>query len=210
MSIGGIPFFVETPGDAMAHYFIDSPDLPDNEKKIAFSFRNQSFAFTTNSGLFSHARVDAASAILIENIPALQGSLLDLGCGYGVVGIVLAKLYGLSMTMSDVNPKALRYAARNAEANGVEAAIVHSDCFDSIHDRFDAIALNPPIHAGKETVYRMYEGSHAHLRSGGSLFVVIQKKHGAETTLKKLEDIFGQYSVLYRRKGVYVIECTKT
>ena len=166
------------------------------------------FNFLANNGLFSCDKIDAASILLLENIPPLTGQLLDLGCGYGTIGIVLAKKNPVALTMSDINRIALDYAAKNAALNQVEAEIVHSDGFENLSGVYDNIVLNPPIHAGKEVMYRLYAGAAEHLTPGGALYIVIQKKHGAESTQKVLRDIFSECNTLYKKKGLYVLQCT--
>jgi 16S rRNA (guanine1207-N2)-methyltransferase len=153
--------------------------------------------------------VDRATDILLENLPELSGRVLDLGCGYGVIGIVLAKIYNICVVMSDVNERALELAGRNAINNGAGdkiTRIVKSDGFENILESFDAIILNPPIHAGKSAVYKIYEDAYNYLNSGGRFFVVIQKKHGALSHKQKLEEIFTEVSVLYSKKGFYIFE----
>lgn len=129
----------------------------------------------------------------------------------GPVGTVLGALYPETarITMSDVNGRALALAERNSRANGVEAACVLSDGFEGLEGPFDAVVLNPPIHAGKSVIFGLYEGAFSHLREKGRLFVVIQKKHGAESTIARLEELFGGCEILYRKKGMYVLEARK-
>ena len=193
----------------MSHYFKDDPSLPDDEKTIRCSLLGHDFIFKTNAGIFSYTQIDRASQLLIEQITELSGSLLDLGCGYGVIGIALTKAYGLQLTMSDVNPRALAYAKHNAERNGTAAKIILSDCFENIGESFETIALNPPIHAGKNISYRMYAESYEHLNPGGSLYVVIQKKHGAGSAANELIKIFGACDLIYKKKGYYIYRCIK-
>jgi 16S rRNA (guanine1207-N2)-methyltransferase len=191
------------------HYFIENPEILTREREISLEVFGFSFRFLTNNGLFSCDKIDENSLTLIKNIPQINGDLLDLGCGYGLIGVVLAKKNEITLTQSDVNNSALEYARKNAKINSVSATFVLSDCFENISGTFDNITLNPPIHAGKETMFRMYEESAAHLRSGGSFFVVIQKKHGAESSLKKLNEIYTYCEILHRKKGCYVIQCKK-
>jgi len=190
----------------MNHYFIENPSLLTNERELELEIFDKKFKFLTNNGLFSCDKVDDASITLLKNIPPLEGTLLDLGCGYGTLGIVLAKEHGLALTMADINGIALGYATRNAKLNHVSATLIHSDSFANISDIFDNIVLNPPIHAGKEIMYRMYEESALHLAPGGSLYIVIQKKHGAESTIKKFKETFAQVNVLYKKKGCYILQ----
>lgn len=193
-----------------SHYFIEDETLESREEQFSYYFKSTKLTFLSNTGMFSPGHVDFATDLLLNELPPLSGSLLDLGCGYGVIGASLGKAYpDLAVTLSDVNGRALRYAKRNVEANGVHAALLKSDGFEDIEGSFDAITLNPPIHAGKEVIFSMYEGSFVHLNAGGSLYIVIQKKHGAESTIKKLKEVFGTCEILYKKKGYYILKATK-
>jgi len=193
----------------MSHYFIETPSLLTNERELELEIFDMKFKFLTNNGLFSCDKIDDASITLLKNILPLAGTLLDLGCGYGTLGIPLTKKYSLALTMVDINRIALDYATKNAYLNQVHVTPIHSDGFANISSSFDNIVLNPPIHAGKEIMYRMYKESAQHLEPGGSLFIVIQKKHGAESTIKKFEEIFARVDVLYKKKGCYVLQGKK-
>lgn len=194
----------------MNHYFIESKGEKQGVKTIAYAFAGRRFTFTTHDGLFSKDHVDPATDILLHTVPPLSGSLLDLGCGYGCIGIVLAKTYSLALTQADVNGAAVEAAKANCAANGVVGQVVQSDCFSGISGTFNTITLNPPIHAGKEVTYRMYEEAADFLQTGGRFYVVTLKKHGAESTLAKLQSVFGNCETLRRKKGYYVFCCTKT
>jgi 16S rRNA (guanine1207-N2)-methyltransferase len=194
----------------MSHYFIEDKSLEHDIKKIEYDFAGNRFKFTTDTGVFSRNRVDYATDILIMTIPPLTGSLLDMGCGYGCIGIVLAKTYALQLTQADVNQLALDLTKKNCEDNGVESVIVKSNCFENVSGLFDTIVINPPIHAGKAVTYKMYEDSLLHLNTGGRLYIVTLKKHGAESTYVKLKNTFGNCETLYKKKGYYVFCCTRS
>ena len=198
----------------MNHYFNSNEDLRHDEKIIEYIYKFKKFEFITDTGVFSKDGVDHATNILLENLPELSGKVLDLGCGFGCIGIVLAKIYDLEVFMSDVNERALDLAERNAEKNGVSDKIkkvIKSDGFEDIRESFDNIILNPPIHAGKSVVYRIYEEVYGHLNQGGRFFIVIQKKHGALSHKQKLGEIFGaeNINILYSKKGFYIFEMRK-
>lgn len=188
-----------------SHYFIDDDTVADKIERFNYYLGSTRIILESNAGLFSPGHVDAATDLLLQTIPPLEGSLLDLGCGYGVIGVSAAKAYGVRVTMADVTEKAVTFAKKNCKLNGVTAQVIKSDCFDSIDEKFDTITLNPPIHAGKEVIFKMYRGAFEHLNDGGKFYVVIQKKHGAESTIKQLEQIFGVCEVLYKKKGYYVL-----
>ena len=190
----------------MSHYFIENPDILTNERELDLEIFGMHFKFLTNNGLFSCDKIDDASRTMLENIPELHGKLLDLGCGYGVLGVTLAKKYNIDVTISDINSLALDYAKKNAKLNNVNIKAIHSDCFENISGTFDNIVLNPPIHAGKDIMYKMYSQAAQHLTPNGSLYVVILKKHGAESTHKKLNEIYNT-KIIYKKKGLFVFCC---
>ena len=194
----------------MNHYFKSNENLKHKESEREYIFKSVKFNFITDVGVFAKNGVDFATNILLENLPELSGQTLDIGCGYGCIGVVLARIYGenITVTMSDVNERALELAKKNAKINGVTTSIIKSDGFENLHENFDNIIINPPIHAGKAVIYKIYEEAKNHLNPGGRFFIVIQKKHGALSHKVKLEEIFGERncSVLYSKKGFCVFE----
>jgi len=198
----------------MSHYFINDKSLKPDVKYIDYEFKGGRFSFVTDSGVFSKNQVDYATDILLNTIaqsaqPCENCTLLDMGCGYGCAGIVLAKTYSVRLTQCDVNPAAAELTRLNCKRNAVESVVIESDCFDNVTGKYDMIVINPPIHAGKSVTYKMYEKSPEYLNDGGRLCIVTLKKHGAESTFVKLNQVFGNCEILYKRKGFYVFECQK-
>ena len=191
----------------MDHYFTGGRAYDGREYEIPYAYGGKQYRFISGAGVFSAKGIDAASDLLLRQMPPLSGSILDLGCGYGLIGVVLAKEHNLELTQVDVNPNAVSLAKRNCEINGVNAITVVSDGFEHITGSFDTIAVNPPIHAGKQTVFDLYAGALLHLNAGGALYVVIRKKHGAPSSAAYLENAFGNCDVLYRRKGYNILRC---
>ncbi|MCL1904442.1 MAG: methyltransferase [Oscillospiraceae bacterium] len=195
----------------MSHYFINDNSLNRDLKYIDYNFKGRAFKFATHDGVFSKNRVDYATDILLNTIPDVtqNGALLDIGCGYGCIGIVLAMHYSLKLTQADVNSAAVELTRYNCKYNGVKSNIIESNCFDGISGKFDIIVLNPPIHAGKAVTYKMYEGAKNRLNPGGVFYIVTLKKHGAESTFGKLNEVFkNRVNVIYKKKGHYVFECS--
>jgi 16S rRNA (guanine1207-N2)-methyltransferase len=197
----------------MNHYFSNNKNLKSGEIETEYIFKFTKFIFITDIGVFAKDGVDAATNILLENLPEIKKSsrVLDIGCGYGTVGVVLSRIYGCELVMSDVNERALDLAERNLKLNGASAGIIKSDGFENIAGKFDYIILNPPIHAGKSIIYKIYGDAREYLTPGGAFYLVIRKKHGALSHKQKLEEIFGgeNLSVLYYKKGVFVFEAKK-
>ncbi|MDO4546506.1 MAG: class I SAM-dependent methyltransferase [Clostridia bacterium] len=164
----------------------------------------------TDAGVFSKEGLDYGSRLLVESIPEASGRVLDLGCGWGAIGIILAKAFpGISLTMSDVNARAVELARRNCALNGVDARAVESDGMAKIEGTFDLIALNPPIRAGKKTVYDLFGQCFERLDAGGKLYIVIRKQQGAESAFKYLETLFASVRRVNRDKGYWIILCEK-
>ena len=196
---------------AKSHYFMSDENLKPNYKMIKYPYSGKILTFITNSGVFSPNYIDSASQLLVSILPALKGRVLDLGCGYGYIGIALKiKNPDIEIVLSDVNYRALECAKMNCDSNDIDAVIIESDGFESIHGNFDYIINNPPIHAGKEVVFRLYKEAFDHLKIGGYLFIIIQKKHGANSHSKKLIELFGSYSIIYKHKGYYIYSCKRT
>ena len=165
--------------------------------------------------MFSRREIDAGSRLLIASLPTMSaGKMLDLGCGYGAVGIAMAvSTPDLKVWMSDINARAVELAMRNSVANKVHdrVQVLQSDGFDAIPSdvTFDMITLNPPIRAGKSVVYRLYENAKEHLRNGGLFYVVIQKKQGAASSESYLREIGFEVKIIAKEKGYRVYECKK-
>jgi len=196
------------------HYYSKRPHSQLKTEEISCTLRNHSFTFTTGSGVFSKKGIDYGSRLLIETFeePEVLGAFLDLGCGYGPIGISLASTHAnRSVVMTDVNERAIYLTELNIKKNSiVNAKAFVSEGFNRIEaTEFAAIITNPPIRTGKKVVYPLMEESAERLCVGGELWVVIQKKQGAPSFLKFLETLFPEVTVVNRRKGYYIIRATK-
>lgn len=193
-------------------YYTREPESESRPAECAFAYRGHDLRFTTDAGVFSRGELDTGTRLLLEALPErLGGNILDLGCGWGPIGIsVKANWPGAEVWMADVNLRALAWSEKNAERNGVRVACVESDGFSALGDlTFDAVITNPPIRAGKQVIYRMFEEAFSHLRPGGSLYLVIRKQQGAESCLRFLESRFGSVKKLNRSGGFWVLEAQK-
>ena len=141
----------------------------------------------------------------------LTGSLLDMGCGYGVIGVTLGKRYpGLSVVMSDVNERAVELSRRNAQRNGVPARVMQSDGYADVpFRRMDWIVQNPPIRAGKSVIYAMFAEGARRLEPSGELWLVIRKQQGAESAVRYLKTLFGRVEAVSKKGGFWVLRCTQ-
>jgi len=196
------------------HYFSENPHSKSSPKKWKFNLKGKEYSFDSDAGVFSKNTVDFGSQLLIETftLPKAEGDLLDLGCGYGPVGISLAKENtDWHIVMSDVNARAVDLAAKNSVNNAVaNVDIIQSDSFENLADReFAAILLNPPIRAGKKLIYEMFENAADSLIAGGDFWIVIQKKQGAPSAKEKMEQLFGNAELMAKDKGYQILRSTK-
>ena len=136
-------------------------------------------------------------------------TLLDVGCGYGTLGLTLAKAQELEVTLVDINQRALDLARKNAAANQVSADIFQSNVYEQVTGQFHHIISNPPIRAGKQVVHEVISGSYDHLLADGDLTIVIQKKQGAPSAKAKMEEVFGNCETLKKDKGYYILRSVK-
>lgn len=198
------------------HYYTKNPETESKESSWSFRLRDREFRFISDSGVFSKKTVDFGSRLLIESVQLSEevaGDILDVGCGYGPMGLALAHAYPERLVeMVDVNERAMSLARRNAEANNIRnVKIYESNTYDQVpHGRqFAAIVSNPPIRAGKQVVHRILAEAHGHLLPGGTLTVVIQKKQGAPSAEQKMLEVFGNAEVIARDKGYWIIQSIK-
>ena len=198
----------------MSHYFQNDPNLASNLQKISFDIDGLHMSLWTDNGVFSKSRVDEGSfAFLKVLLPlGLSGKILDLGCGYGTIGLTIAMASPeASITLADINTRALALCEKNAQELGLSqrVTILQSDIYEKIEGQFDSIVVNPPIRAGKRVTYAMYEGAKQRLIDGGSLFIVIRKDQGAPSASKYIEELFGNITLLKRDKGYYIYQAKK-
>lgn len=192
----------------MGQYFTNQK-LKSNIKKINCLVRRKKFEFYTDNGVFSKDGLDFGSRLLLDFIPLEEvgGKVLDLGCGYGIIGIIINKITGAIVHMVDVNLRALHLADMNIELNKCENIYAYeSNCYESIDEKFNSIITNPPIRAGKKVVYEMIMGAKDYLEKDGKLFLVIRKQQGAKSMIRDLGEIYN-VSVLVKKSGYYVLKC---
>lgn len=195
------------------HYYTSRPGAAHDEQQFSFVLRGHELRFYTDAGVFSRDRVDFGSVLLIDNMRvASDARVLDVGCGYGPIGLTAAKLAEQGrVTMIDVNERAVNLARRNADLNGVENVDIRvSDVYSGVQGaEFDVILTNPPIRAGKEIVHRIFTEGHQLLSQGGEMWVVIQKKQGAPSALKKMQETYREVEEVNREKGYHIFRAVK-
>ena len=196
----------------MAHYFTDNRNLKEDRKDHSFRFSGRSFTFTTDHGVFSMQGIDYGTQVLLKALSEenVTGRLLDMGCGYGVIGVVSKTIFpACDVTMADINPRAAQLAENNCLLNGADCHILISDGFQEISDTFQWIVTNPPIRAGKKVIYAMFEDAYAHLNETGTFLAVIRRQQGAESALRKLKEVFGNCEVIAKDKGYWILKSIK-
>lgn len=197
------------------HYFTNKPNVVSETAAWTYTLRGREFKFVTDAGVFSKKTVDFGSRLLIEAFDfseMIPGDLLDVGCGYGPMGLALAKEDPeRKVEMVDVNERALGLAKQNASNNRLPNVLIHtSDIYESVvGEDFAAIVSNPPIRAGKEVVHGILTGAFELLKKGGTLTIVIQKKQGAPSAKAKMEETFGNAQVIVKDKGYWIIQSVK-
>lgn len=196
------------------HYYSAQPSSGHRYAEFSFELRGVNLQITTDAGVFSKNHLDTGTKILIQAIP-IKGefkTILDLGCGYGPIGLVLAKLLpGATVYMSDINERAVELAAKNAESNKVKNVVIKpGEGFTAFPgQKFDLIVTNPPIRAGKQVIYPLVEEAFQALYPGGWLAAVIMTKQGAKSLEKKFNEVFGSVAEWEKESGYRVVASQK-
>lgn len=190
----------------MSHYFTNDETIKSEIKKVNVRLKNQSLSFYTDNGVFSKKGLDFGTRTLLESLEPISGDVLDLGCGYGPIGIYLKKEFSVNVDMIDINQRSLDLARKNAVLNEVDVHIIESNGYQNIDKKYDYIITNPPIRVGKEILYSLLLGAKEHLKENGQLWFVIHKDQGAKTVAKDMEKAY-QVEIINKNKGFYIIKC---
>lgn len=193
----------------MGQYF-SNDDLVSNIKKYDTKLLGHFFSFYTDNGVFCKDYLDFGTRLLLESIPLdeVGDSVLDVGCGYGVIGIAVSKMTDAYIDMVDVNRRAIHLAKMNVRENAVHnIRVFESSCYTNVDKKYSTIITNPPIRAGKKIVYEIVFGAKEHLLESGKLFIVIRKEQGAKSLISDLKKEYN-VEVLERSKGFFIIKCS--
>ena len=199
--------------DKMSHYFENDQNLKSQLKKTNCSIFNKQFTFYTDNGVFAKNKIDYASRLLVESFLKLVNTrekncnLLDVGCGYGYMGIVIGGVLGCCIDLVDVNKRAVHLSERNIKLNNVKGRAFISNAYESVKNKYKYIITNPPIRAGKDVVLDILANAKGHLEDGGELWFVINKDQGAKS-IKKIMDECYKVEVVAKSKGFFVF-CAK-
>ena len=195
----------------MSQYFDNDKNIKSEKRLIKFNFNNKEFSIYSDNGVFSKDRFDYGTRVLLNSVDVdkLFGNVLDLGCGLGVVGIILGTFNkGINIDMVDINERAIDLAKNNLVLNNVKANVFVSDIYSNIDNKYDFIITNPPIRAGKNVIRGFLLGSYDYLKDDGILYFVMRKDHGVKSMIKELSVKFNT-SIVNKDKGFYVVLCTK-
>ncbi|MHC1734597.1 MAG: class I SAM-dependent methyltransferase [Erysipelotrichaceae bacterium] len=196
----------------MKHYFTDNRELPSDRKEISFRFLGYDYRFVSDAGVFSKGEADEGSLLLVKTVleEPLQSPLLDLGCGWGLMSLLLKHTRPqLQIVGTDINPRAIECARETSLKLNLPATFLVGDGTSALSDPFQTVILNPPIRAGKDVVYRLFQESYDILTKSGCLYVVIRRQQGAASAAKELERIFGNVSRIALKRGFEVLKASK-
>lgn len=192
------------------HYYTPQPESKHKPGQVSYTYRGEALRFETDSGVFSRTEIDKGTDILLCALPeSVAGDVLDMGCGYGVIGVTVGKHWkDTRITMADVNERACGLSRQNAQSNRVAAQVVVSDGYEKVLDQqYDLILQNPPIRAGKAVIYKMFADAARCLKEGGQLWLVIRKQQGAPSALTYLRTLYQQAEVVEKEAGYWIICC---
>lgn len=199
----------------MSHYFEDIEHKQEDYFVIEDYINNKKYSFQSCNNVFSKEKIDYGTRVLLKTVlkefEELGQRVLDIGCGYGAIGIVLANEYKNShFVMTDITKTAVRLTKQNLYLNKItNAEVYNSNLFDKIEGKFHTIVTNPPIKVGKEVLLSLITGAYEHLEEEGHLVLVIKKSHGKDSIKKQLEETFSNCEVLEREKGYYILSSQK-
>lgn len=215
------------------HYYSQSTATSDERHRIEYFLEDRAFNFFASNAVFSKKRIDFGSDLLIKtflkyirsnNLSNQDIKIIDMGCGYGVISLVLAEFCkNLKSIMLDINSRAIELSLLNINLLGLDNRLeaYSSDLYKVLDssliqesriinsskniDKFDFILTNPPIRTGKDNVFKIYSQGIKYLKDSGSIFVVIQKKQGASSSIKELESLFGNVEKLKTKAGYWIL-----
>ncbi len=194
-------------------YFDNIPGLSSKPRIIQFDINGVELSFQSDNGVFSKEQVDEGTKALLKVLFSfpLQGKILDLGCGYGALGLTLAYFIPTStFVLTDINERAIALTQINIKRLHLENVTCRlSNIYENINELFHSIVINPPIRAGKTVIYEMFRGAYDHLYDDGSLFIVIRKSHGAHSAEAYIKKVFGNCDLLKKEKGYYIYVAKK-
>lgn len=196
-------------GDFLEHYFTNNTELKSELRTIKYKYQDQELNFTSDNGVFSKNKIDYGSRLLVgtflKKTEKKYNNLLDVGCGYGFMGITLSKVLNIPADLIDVNKRAVHLTKMNIKDNKVDANTFVSNIYENVDTLYDLIITNPPIRAGKQTVLTILKEAKNYLTKNGELWFVIRKDQGAKSTMKELESEY-KIELIEKSGGFYIIK----
>ena len=196
----------------MSHYFENDQNLKSELRELSYKYNSSFFQFNSDNGVFSKNRVDFGSKLLLEtylNEANVNVRVLDVGCGYGFIGIVIGVITSSHVDMIDVNKRAVHLANMNIKKyKNFQGKAFISDAYENVNELYDVIITNPPIRVGKAKVLEILEGAFDHLNDNGVLYFVIRKNQGA-LSIKKVLENGNKVDIINRDKGYYIFRAKK-
>jgi len=196
----------------MSHYFENDNNLKSEIKELSYKYDSSFFAFYSDNGVFSKNSIDYGSKLLLETyLKEAENDIrvLDVGCGYGYLGIVIGVFTNSYVDMIDVNKRAVHLAQKNIKRyKDFKGRAFLSDAYQEIQDKYNVIITNPPIRVGKDKVLEILENAFDHMEDDGKLYFVIRKDQGALSIKKRLEST-QKIEIINRDKGYFVFKSTK-
>jgi len=196
----------------LTHYFENNENLESKLRIISYIYKGWAFNFYSDIGVFSKNKIDYGSQFLLETFLKFNDSnnlsILDVGCGYGFIGICLAKILNSNVDMIDINKRAIHLTKMNVKVSNVNVKVFISNSFENVKEKYNIIITNPPIRAGKKVVLDILLGANDFLEKNGELWCVIRKDQGAKSIKKELENIYN-CRIIAKSKGFYIIKCNK-
>jgi len=193
----------------LEHYFTNNENLKSEIKKLSYSRDNYVFSFLSDNGVFSKNKIDYGSIFLLDtylkNKNHPPDTFLDVGCGYGFLGICISKILNTKGTLIDVNKRALHLTKKNIECNNVNCECFISDIYSEVKGKYDLIITNPPIRAGKQVLLGILQGAKSYLNKDGECWFVMRKDHGVKSMIKVLETDY-ECTIVDKSKGFYVVK----
>lgn len=189
------------------HYFDYDESLNSNEQIHRIKIKDKNYNFITDNGVFSKRGLDFGTRTLLETIPVeiVTGKILDIGCGYGPIGIYIKSNCDSEVDMIDINDRSINLAIKNAKLNNVNVNIFKSNGYENIKDKYNFIISNPPIRVGKKILYELLFKAKEYLKPDGELWIVVNKNQGAKSLIHDLEKEYN-VEVIRKNKGFYVIK----
>lgn len=198
----------------LEHYFTNNESLKSEIREISYIYNDNPYTFLSDNGVFAKNKIDYASKILVESFLKSVSTtdnkninVLDVGCGYGFIGIVVGSELKCNVDFVDVNKRAVHLCERNIKNNKIKGNAFLSDAYECVKNKYKYIITNPPIRAGKDVLLNILVNAKEHLTDDGELWFVINKDQGAKSMAKRLEEYY-KIEVVEKSKGFFVF-CAK-